>query len=162
MCVRVHVMLDDGLAAHPGCTPALWSVFPGLALDSPRSWLEQTTDIYLCPLNPPLGLLTRCFHFFLFQVIEIDSSWLLEVAPHYYKSKELEDSSSKKMPRKQGKAREELGWLWTTACPLVFPMLASAHLAQQRLRTNAVQDQSSVVKIPFEAIGNCSWKILCF
>lgn len=43
------------------------------------------------------------------QVIEIDSSWLLEVAPHYYQSKELEDSSNKKMPRKQGKAKEELG-----------------------------------------------------
>lgn len=46
---------------------------------------------------------------FMRQVIEIDSSWLLEVAPHYYKSKELEDSSNKKMPRKQGKAKEELG-----------------------------------------------------
>uniref|UniRef100_A0A3Q3FH54 Pre-mRNA-splicing factor ATP-dependent RNA helicase DHX16 n=1 Tax=Kryptolebias marmoratus TaxID=37003 RepID=A0A3Q3FH54_KRYMA len=46
---------------------------------------------------------------FMRQVIEIDSSWLLEVAPHYYKSKELEDSSSKKMPRKQGKTKEELG-----------------------------------------------------
>uniref|UniRef100_A0A8C7SBD5 RNA helicase n=1 Tax=Oncorhynchus mykiss TaxID=8022 RepID=A0A8C7SBD5_ONCMY len=46
---------------------------------------------------------------FMRQVIEIDSSWLLEVAPHYYKNKELEDSSSKKMPRKQGKAKEELG-----------------------------------------------------
>uniref|UniRef100_A0A9J8BF22 Pre-mRNA-splicing factor ATP-dependent RNA helicase DHX16 n=1 Tax=Cyprinus carpio carpio TaxID=630221 RepID=A0A9J8BF22_CYPCA len=43
------------------------------------------------------------------KVIEIESGWLLEVAPHYYKNKELEDSSSKKMPRKQGKAREELG-----------------------------------------------------
>ncbi|XP_056126764.1 pre-mRNA-splicing factor ATP-dependent RNA helicase DHX16 [Rhinichthys klamathensis goyatoka] len=46
---------------------------------------------------------------FMRQVIEIDNSWLLEVAPHYYKNKELEDGSSKKMPRKQGKAREELG-----------------------------------------------------
>uniref|UniRef100_A0A7N6FI87 Pre-mRNA-splicing factor ATP-dependent RNA helicase DHX16 n=1 Tax=Anabas testudineus TaxID=64144 RepID=A0A7N6FI87_ANATE len=46
---------------------------------------------------------------FMRQVIEIESSWLLEVAPHYYKSKELEDSSSKKMPRKQGKTKEELG-----------------------------------------------------
>ncbi|XP_008322252.1 pre-mRNA-splicing factor ATP-dependent RNA helicase DHX16 [Cynoglossus semilaevis] len=46
---------------------------------------------------------------FMRQVIEIDSSWLLEVAPHYYKSKELEDSSSKKMPRTQGKTKEELG-----------------------------------------------------
>lgn len=46
---------------------------------------------------------------FMRQVIEIESSWLLEVAPHYYKSKELEDSSNKKMPRKQGKTKEELG-----------------------------------------------------
>uniref|UniRef100_A0A672MB28 Putative pre-mRNA-splicing factor ATP-dependent RNA helicase DHX16 n=1 Tax=Sinocyclocheilus grahami TaxID=75366 RepID=A0A672MB28_SINGR len=46
---------------------------------------------------------------FMRQVIEIESGWLLEVAPHYYKNKELEDGSSKKMPRKQGKAREELG-----------------------------------------------------
>ncbi|XP_041649434.1 pre-mRNA-splicing factor ATP-dependent RNA helicase DHX16 [Cheilinus undulatus] len=46
---------------------------------------------------------------FMRQVIEIESSWLLEVAPHYYKSKELEDSSSKKMPRTQGKTKEELG-----------------------------------------------------
>ncbi|XP_063055878.1 pre-mRNA-splicing factor ATP-dependent RNA helicase DHX16 [Engraulis encrasicolus] len=46
---------------------------------------------------------------FMRQVIEIDSGWLLEVAPHYYKNKELEDSSSKKMPRKQGKTRDELG-----------------------------------------------------
>ncbi|XP_069491425.1 pre-mRNA-splicing factor ATP-dependent RNA helicase DHX16 [Ambystoma mexicanum] len=46
---------------------------------------------------------------FMRQIIEIDSSWLLEVAPHYYKSKELEDTASKKMPKKVGKTREELG-----------------------------------------------------
>ncbi|OCT66226.1 pre-mRNA-splicing factor ATP-dependent RNA helicase DHX16 [Xenopus laevis] len=43
------------------------------------------------------------------QIIEIDSTWLLEVAPHYYKSRELEDPASKKMPRKAGKSKEELG-----------------------------------------------------
>ncbi|XP_067830119.1 pre-mRNA-splicing factor ATP-dependent RNA helicase DHX16 isoform X2 [Heptranchias perlo] len=46
---------------------------------------------------------------FMRQVIEIDSGWLLEVAPHYYKSKELQDAASKKMPKKLGKTREELG-----------------------------------------------------
>uniref|UniRef100_A0A673SQV8 RNA helicase n=1 Tax=Suricata suricatta TaxID=37032 RepID=A0A673SQV8_SURSU len=46
---------------------------------------------------------------FMRQVLEIESSWLLEVAPHYYKAKELEDSHSKKMPKKIGKTREELG-----------------------------------------------------
>ncbi|XP_032940036.1 pre-mRNA-splicing factor ATP-dependent RNA helicase DHX16-like isoform X1 [Catharus ustulatus] len=46
---------------------------------------------------------------FMRQVIEIDSSWLLEVAPHYYQAKELEDGSGRKMPKKAGKSREELG-----------------------------------------------------
>ena len=38
------------------------------------------------------------------QLIEIEGKWLLEVAPHYYKEKEIEDSSMKKMPKKAGKA----------------------------------------------------------
>ncbi|XP_010641768.1 pre-mRNA-splicing factor ATP-dependent RNA helicase DHX16 [Fukomys damarensis] len=46
---------------------------------------------------------------FMRQVLEIESSWLLEVAPHYYKAKELEDPHAKKMPKKVGKTREELG-----------------------------------------------------
>nr|XP_039251809.1 pre-mRNA-splicing factor ATP-dependent RNA helicase DHX16-like [Styela clava] len=46
---------------------------------------------------------------FMRQVIEIDSQWLLEVAPHYYQAKEIEDSSKKKMPKNVGKSREELG-----------------------------------------------------
>lgn len=44
----------------------------------------------------------------LLQVIEIENLWLLEVAPHYYKAKDLEDGSGRKMPKKQGKAKEEL------------------------------------------------------
>ncbi|KAJ3050520.1 hypothetical protein HK097_008539 [Rhizophlyctis rosea] len=40
------------------------------------------------------------------QAIEIQSDWLLEVAPHYYKAKELEDDSGKKLPKKTGKAPE--------------------------------------------------------
>ena len=43
------------------------------------------------------------------QVIQIESSWLLEVAPHYYKSKELEDATTRKMPKNKGKSRAELG-----------------------------------------------------
>ncbi|XP_053377201.1 pre-mRNA-splicing factor ATP-dependent RNA helicase DHX16-like [Mercenaria mercenaria] len=45
---------------------------------------------------------------FMRQVIEIDNSWLLEVAPHYYKAKELEDGSGKKMPKNTGKIQEEV------------------------------------------------------
>jgi len=45
---------------------------------------------------------------FMRQVIEIENSWLLEVAPHYYKTKELSDGSGHKMPKRTGKAREDL------------------------------------------------------
>ncbi|XP_022914183.1 pre-mRNA-splicing factor ATP-dependent RNA helicase DHX16 [Onthophagus taurus] len=41
---------------------------------------------------------------FMRQVIEIQSKWLLEVAPHYYKQKELEDSANKKMPKVVGRS----------------------------------------------------------
>ena len=41
--------------------------------------------------------------------IEIENKWLLEVAPHYYKARELEDSTMKKMPKGRGKAKDELG-----------------------------------------------------
>ncbi|XP_077561883.1 DEAH-box helicase 16 lethal (2) 37Cb isoform X2 [Haemaphysalis longicornis] len=45
---------------------------------------------------------------FMRQVIEIDNAWLLEVAPHYYKAKDLDDSATKKMPKNTGKARQDL------------------------------------------------------
>ncbi|RUS74189.1 hypothetical protein EGW08_018057 [Elysia chlorotica] len=45
---------------------------------------------------------------FMRQVMEIENLWLLEVAPHYYKSKDLEDGSGKKMPKKMGKAKDDL------------------------------------------------------
>ena len=38
------------------------------------------------------------------QVIPIKSEWLAEVAPHYYRSKEIEDTRAKKMPKGAGQA----------------------------------------------------------
>lgn len=46
---------------------------------------------------------------FMRQVTEIESKWLLEVAPHYYQPRELEDSTNKRMPKAVGKSRAELG-----------------------------------------------------
>ncbi|CAG2063073.1 unnamed protein product [Timema podura] len=46
---------------------------------------------------------------FMRQVTEIESKWLLEAAPHYYKPRELEDSTNRKMPKQMGKSRSELG-----------------------------------------------------
>ncbi|KAL7291442.1 hypothetical protein TKK_0015026 [Trichogramma kaykai] len=44
---------------------------------------------------------------FMRQVTEIESKWLLEVAPHYYKPKELEDSTNKKVPKVVGRAQKD-------------------------------------------------------
>eukprot|EP01117_Protostelium_nocturnum_P019989 TRINITY_DN880_c0_g1_i4.p1 TRINITY_DN880_c0_g1~~TRINITY_DN880_c0_g1_i4.p1 ORF type:complete len:979 (-),score=252.58 TRINITY_DN880_c0_g1_i4:309-2840(-) len=41
------------------------------------------------------------------QAIEISPDWLLEVAPHYYKRKEIEETSTKKMPKTVGKSQIE-------------------------------------------------------
>lgn len=40
---------------------------------------------------------------FMRNCMEIQSSWLLEVAPHYYKQGELEDNKGKKLPKGRGK-----------------------------------------------------------
>ncbi|PIO62075.1 helicase protein [Teladorsagia circumcincta] len=45
---------------------------------------------------------------FMREICQIESSWLLEVAPHYYKGRELEDASNKKMPKQRGKSAQEL------------------------------------------------------
>lgn len=33
------------------------------------------------------------------QVIDIKPEWLVEIAPHYYKKKDIEDDVGKKMPK---------------------------------------------------------------
>lgn len=44
---------------------------------------------------------------FMRQVTEIESKWLLEVAPHYYKAGEIEDSTNKKMPKGAGRSQKD-------------------------------------------------------
>ncbi|XP_020225788.1 pre-mRNA-splicing factor ATP-dependent RNA helicase DEAH1 [Cajanus cajan] len=39
------------------------------------------------------------------QVTELKPEWLVEIAPHYYQLKDVEDSSSKKLPRGAGRAQ---------------------------------------------------------
>ncbi|XP_050159701.1 pre-mRNA-splicing factor ATP-dependent RNA helicase DEAH1-like isoform X2 [Malus sylvestris] len=40
------------------------------------------------------------------QVTELKPEWLVEIAPHYYQLKDVEDSLLKKMPRGEGRAQE--------------------------------------------------------
>ncbi|CAD6196983.1 unnamed protein product [Caenorhabditis auriculariae] len=44
---------------------------------------------------------------FMREMSEIETTWLVEVAPHYYKGRELEDSN-RKMPKQRGKSAKEL------------------------------------------------------
>ncbi len=41
---------------------------------------------------------------FLRNVIEIKPEWLVEIAPHYYKSNEVQDEAQHKMPKGKGRA----------------------------------------------------------
>ncbi|KAL9170487.1 hypothetical protein ABFS82_04G147700 [Erythranthe guttata] len=41
------------------------------------------------------------------QVTELKPEWLVELAPHYYQLKDVEDLASKKMPRGQGRATKD-------------------------------------------------------
>jgi pre-mRNA-splicing factor ATP-dependent RNA helicase DHX16 len=65
----------------------------------PTSSLKEKTPRWLCYFE--LVFTTKEF---MRQVSEIESKWLLEVAPHYYKAKEIEDATVKKMPKGTGRA----------------------------------------------------------
>ena len=41
---------------------------------------------------------------FMRQIIEIKNEWLVEIAPHYYKKKDVEDDAGKKLPKAVGRA----------------------------------------------------------
>eukprot|EP00897_Mesotaenium_endlicherianum_P007025 jgi/Mesen1/6350/ME000328S05636 len=41
------------------------------------------------------------------QVIEIQPDWLVEIAPHYYKLKDVEDAGARKMPKVAGRAAKD-------------------------------------------------------
>ena len=41
---------------------------------------------------------------FMRQIVEIKSEWLVEIAPHYYAKKDVEDNDGKRMPKGVGKA----------------------------------------------------------
>ncbi|CAD5210946.1 unnamed protein product [Bursaphelenchus okinawaensis] len=42
------------------------------------------------------------------EVIQVESGWINEVAPHYYKSFNLDEMAKKKMPKSMGKSKSEL------------------------------------------------------
>ncbi|KAL7747311.1 hypothetical protein RI367_007365 [Sorochytrium milnesiophthora] len=90
----------------------------------PTSALFKTNPKYV--IYHELVLTTKEF---MRQVIEIDPEWLLQVAPHYYKAKELEEGNKgvggkRKMPKVEGKAiaDEVVSQFSTTAHPESLPL----------------------------------------
>ena len=73
--------------------------------------VKQQRTVYIHPSSvlakeeqPPLWLVYFELAFttkeFMRQVAPIDPSWLVEIAPHYYQPSDVEDATSKKMPKK--------------------------------------------------------------
>ena len=68
----------------------------------PNSCLfEQETPVK-CVLYHELVFTSKEF---MRNVSVVETSWLLEVAPHYYQAKDLEDASSRKMPKTFGRSQ---------------------------------------------------------
>ena len=95
--------------------------------------------------------------------IEIKNEWLLEVAPHYYKAKELEDSTNKKMPKNKGRAKEELqGTLWWNNNKNVFenisPILSKKKNFMLKLLINTSPRIIKLVIFVWVGRKSCVWK----
>ncbi|KAM4815465.1 LOW QUALITY PROTEIN: pre-mRNA-splicing factor ATP-dependent RNA helicase DHX16-like, partial [Thomomys bottae] len=106
--IGVHKAITSGYFYH-----IAWLTPTGYRIVKKRHEVVIPPNSSLFKEQPPCWLLYHevvlTSKAFMRQVLEIESSWLLEVAPHFYKAKEVEDSHTKKMPPKIGKTREELG-----------------------------------------------------
>lgn len=67
----------------------------------PSSCLVKLEEVPRWVVYHELAFTTREY---MRNVIPIKSEWLLELAPHYYKAKEVEDARAKKMPKTVGRA----------------------------------------------------------
>jgi pre-mRNA-splicing factor ATP-dependent RNA helicase DHX16 len=79
--------------------------------------VKQQHTVYIHPSSvmskdedPPRWVLYHELAFttkeYMRSVAPIKGEWLIEIAPHYYQSKDVEDSTNKKMPKQTGKAAD--------------------------------------------------------
>uniref|UniRef100_A0A3Q7FQX5 RNA helicase n=1 Tax=Solanum lycopersicum TaxID=4081 RepID=A0A3Q7FQX5_SOLLC len=88
-----------------------WVVYHELVLTT-KEYMRQVVHLFpliflfLISFSVTLAVMIhRDFNWGLsWQVTELKPDWLVEIAPHYYQLKDVEDSSSKKMPRGTGRA----------------------------------------------------------
>ena len=76
--------------------------FKQLKSDPARLLAVAMYSVYFCISGSLLTTISSRL-----QIIEIDPQWLLEVAPHYYKGKDLQEVSNAKMPKKVGATNEQ-------------------------------------------------------
>uniref|UniRef100_A0A7S0PU62 RNA helicase n=1 Tax=Asterionellopsis glacialis TaxID=33640 RepID=A0A7S0PU62_9STRA len=117
LCERVEI---DQTASKPDDTDAvLKSITAGFFYNTAKlgrsgdyQTVKQRKTVYIHPSSvlakeeePPQWLVYFELAFttkeYMRQVAPIESSWLLELAPHYYQESDVEDTKSKKMPKSQ-------------------------------------------------------------
>ena len=93
------------------------------------------------------------------QTIEIDPAWLGELAPHYYKATELDDNSTKKMPKVVGKpGGPGLAWFWHGISDLFF-FLENRTFLCAKIHMDMYTTSSIFCKQnKFEAVSECCWR----
>jgi len=115
LCERVEI---DQTASKPDDTDAvLKSITAGFFYNTAKlgrsgdyQTIKQRKTVYIHPSSvlakeeePPQWLVYFELAFttkeYMRQVAPIESSWLLELAPHYYQESDVEDTKSKKMPK---------------------------------------------------------------
>ena len=120
LCERAEIPLlstDDSIAIRKAITAGFFYHTSKLSKTGAYKTTKHQQTVYLHPnscLNETLPK-WLIYHELVFttkeymrQIIEIENSWLLEVAPHYYNEKQLEDTSNRKMPKTAGKSSDQL------------------------------------------------------
>ncbi|XP_067124027.1 pre-mRNA-splicing factor ATP-dependent RNA helicase DHX16 [Centruroides vittatus] len=109
--------LTDTVAIRKSITSGYFYNTARLSKSGHYKTIKHQQTVMIHPNSSLFEELPRCviYHELVFttkeymrQLIEIEGQWLLEVAPHYYKPKDIDDSHSKKMPKNTGKSRVEL------------------------------------------------------
>nr|KYP55754.1 Putative pre-mRNA-splicing factor ATP-dependent RNA helicase DHX16 [Cajanus cajan] len=111
------VKLSQTVHIHPnsGLVEVLprWVVYHELVLTT-KEYMRQVIELkpecfrrLLLLFLLMMGLMVTVLSLVHVLVIELKPEWLVEIAPHYYQLKDVEDSSSKKLPRGPGRAQED-------------------------------------------------------
>jgi pre-mRNA-splicing factor ATP-dependent RNA helicase DHX16 len=119
LCERVEIDCSVSTPPDQGMDPILKSMTAGFFYNVARlgrtgeyQTIKQQKTVYIHPSSvlskeeePPAWVVFYELAFttkeFMRQVAPIKPAWLVEIAPHYYKESDVEDSKAKKMPKQR-------------------------------------------------------------